>query len=204
MPTTFESTHDVTRLLGAYRRDETGAFEELITVLYPELRRLARRQRQRCRQLHTRETTGLVHEAYLKLGPGRRAWRDRGHLLASVGQAMRHILVDAARRRLCARHGAGQLPETLEEDAAEAPDRSVEILAVDRALTKLRHLDERLCRVIECRFFGGMTERETADALGISPRTVHRDWLRGKGWLRRELGREDRRLDLASPLGGAH
>ena len=201
MSTKLDSTREISRLLDAYREGSDDAFESLVSVLYPELRRLARRERRRSGPSRTLNTTALLHEAYLKLVPGGRSWRDRGHFLAAAGQAMRHILVDAARRRLSAKQGGGQTPETLDEELGETLEHDLEILAVDTALERLKRLDERLCRVVEYRFFAGMTEKETATILEVSPRTVNRDWLRARGWLRNELGRAGGRALQSAEVG---
>lgn len=166
----------------------------LTAVLYKDLKRVAHFELGRRRPWETLNTTGLVHEAYIKIAQQGTlgGWRDRGHFFAAAAQAMRHILVDAARRRLSHKHGAGQRPVALDETLLGAEARTVEhaeeVLAIDQALEQLRALDERLCRVVECRFFAGFSEAETAEALEVSERTVRRDWIRAKGWLRRWLG----------------
>lgn len=162
----------------------------LDTLLYRELKRVAHFELLRRRPFETLDTTALVHEAYLKIaqrGPQAR-FKDRGHFLNAAAQTMRHILVDAARRRLSRKRGGGRRAEPLAEDLVAADDHAQEVLSVDQALAQLRGLDERLCRVVECRFFAGFSEVETAEALGVSARTVRRDWIRAKGWLRQLLG----------------
>ena len=162
-------------------------------LVYDELRRLAHRQLRREASGHTLGTTALVHEAYLRLAaqaPG--AWRDRPHFLALAATAMRRILVDHARRHGAHKRGAGarRVPiENVESLAAE--DRAELLVALDDALSRLAALDARQARVVECRFFGGLTEDETAQALGVGLRTVKRDWAKARGWLYRELHPED-------------
>ena len=181
--------------LTAARAEGPGGLDRLVELLYPELRRIARAQLRRLRPGQTIDTTSLVHEAYVKM-LGSAEFADRNHFLAASARAMRHILVNVARRKLAAKHGSGRDPETLDGDeVAEARAQFVEILAVGQAIERLRELDERLCRVVECRFYAGMTEEETAGALEVSDRTVRRDWLRARAWLRRELGQ------VAAPEG---
>lgn len=181
--------------LTAARTEGPGGLDRLVEVLYPELRRIARAQLRRLRPGQTIDTTSLVHEAYVKM-LGSDEFADRNHFLAASARAMRHILVNVARRKLAAKHGGGRDPETLDGDeVSEARAQFLEILVVGQAIERLRELDERLCRVVECRFYAGMTEEETADALEVSDRTVRRDWLRARAWLRCELGQ------VAAPEG---
>jgi RNA polymerase sigma factor (TIGR02999 family) len=130
-----------------------------------------------------------VHETYLKLRGARVPARDAGHLMGILARAMRQVLVDAARQRVAAKRGGEHAAEPLADDFGIDPPRAEELLDVEHALARLGRLDERLVRVVECRFFVGLTEEETGAALGRSARTVHRDWLRARAWLRRELGR---------------
>ena len=138
----------------------------------------------------TIDTTGLVHEAYLKLVDQTRAeYRDRSHFFAVAARAMRQILVDEARRRSAGKRGGGVAAVTLEEDRHGGVSADADfLLSLEEALQSLGRLDPRLPRVVECRFFAGLSEEETADALGISTRTVQRDWMRAKAWLREEMG----------------
>lgn len=181
----------LTDLLQAHARGESGAFERLLAKVYDDLCRLAH-FKLRERPAEVLDSRALVHETYLKLaGQTHAVWRDGGHFRAAFAQAMRHILVDAARQRLSEKRGGGKLDKTL-TDALVGEERHAEkILSVNQALEQLRELDERLVWVVECRFFVGMTENETAESLGISVRTVHRDWLRARGWLRQRLGGAD-------------
>lgn len=163
--------------------------DQWIPEVYDHLRRLAHNQRRKHPYQATLDTTGLVHEAYLKLADREHgAWRDQGHFFATSATAMRHILIDAARRRLTSKRGSGQAEETLDDQIALAEAHAVDVLAVNEALEELRTIDPRLCQLVECRFFAGLTHEETALALGSSQRTVYRDWLRAKAWLRRALG----------------
>ncbi len=162
--------------------------DALLPLVYDELRRIAHRQLRAERTDHTLSTTALVHEAYVKLADQTRAqWNDRAHFFAVAAVAMRRILVDYARKRQAEKRGGGVRPVTLDDAAALIEDRADALLAVDEALTRLAGIDERLSRVVECRFFGGLTEEETATALRVTARTVRRDWVKAKGWLYQEL-----------------
>ncbi len=191
------SPGEVTRLLAAARQGDASAMDRLMAVIYDELRAVARRQLRRRRPGQTLDSTALVHEAWLKLGgqAGGGAWQDRAHFLSVAGVAMRHILVDAARRRAASKRGGEDLRVTFDElrparDAPEADAFAVEVLDLDRALTALAALDERLGRLVELRFFAGLTEDEAAEALGTSGRTVRRDWRKARAFLSRFLGDE--------------
>lgn len=182
------ATGEVTRLLAAARQGDGSAMHRLVPLLYDELRARARRELRRRRPGRTLTTTALVHEAYLKLVGRDADFRDRSHFLAVAALAMRHVLVDAARRRVAKKRGGEEVRITFdelrlgqEEPGTEA--RAVEILAVDRALTSLAALDERLSRLVEMRFFGGLTEEEVAEVMGISERTVRRDWRKARAFL---------------------
>lgn len=165
-----------------------GLFDEL----YKELRRLAHRQLARGRRPGaTLSTTALVHEAYVKLeGAGRVGVKDHEHFLALAARAMRQVLVDAARSRHAAKRGAGLAPVALDQAEPSIDDLVDEVLAVDTALSRLESLDERLARVVEWRVFGGMSEEEIAGSLGVTSRTVRRDWQKARAFLVRELGVE--------------
>lgn len=156
-------------------------------MVYDELRRAAHRHLRREGADHTLSTTALVHEAYLRLaGAGTLAWTDRGHFLALASRAMRRVLIDHARGHLAARRGGR--PRAVPLEHAPMVDAQAETLvALDRALDRLERRDGRLARVVECRFFAGMTDEETARVLGVTPRTVWRDWAKARGWLYREL-----------------
>jgi RNA polymerase sigma factor (TIGR02999 family) len=169
--------------------DEAYAFEQMFPLVYDELRRIAHGRLGRERPVNTLGTTTLVHEAYLRLADQTRArFVDRSHFLAVATLAMRRILVDYARRYHTEKRGGNAARVSLDDAMVEAEDRADVLLAVDEALTELAEVDERLSRVVECRFFGGLTEEETAEVLGVTARTVRRDWVKAKGWLSRALG----------------
>lgn len=180
---------EVTRILAAARQGDEGAMDRLMTLVYDELRAVARRQLRRWRPGQTLDTTALVHEAYLRLvDQAGASWQDRTHFLSVAGIAMRHILVDAARRRVARKRGGEGVKIPLDElrpglSGPDASGHAVDILALDEALTSLAARNERLSRLVELRFFGGLTEEETAQALGTSERTVRRDWLKARAFL---------------------
>lgn len=179
---------DVTELLHAHGRGDPGAFDRVVPLLYQDLRRAARLQLRRLRVGDTLDTTGLVHEAYLRLVDQTRAtFQDRGHFLAASAMAMRHILIDHARSRQREKRGGGRTPETLDDRALGVSADADRLLDIDRALEKLAAVDPRLVRTVECRFFAGLSEEETAAALGVSLRTAQRDWLKARAWLRQAL-----------------
>jgi RNA polymerase sigma factor (TIGR02999 family) len=162
--------------------------DSVFPLVYDELRRLAHRQLKRERAGHTLVTTALVHEAWLRLTDDAGAgWRDRNHFLSIAAIAMRRILVEHARRHGRAKRGGTLRRVPLDDLAVPAGERAELIVALDDALQRLAALDGRQARVVECRFFGGMTEEETAAALGIGLRTAKRDWAKARGWLYREI-----------------
>jgi RNA polymerase sigma factor (TIGR02999 family) len=176
---------EVTRLLQAARGGEREALDRLLPLVYEELRQLAGRQLARERAGHTLGATALVHEAYVKLsGGGTCGACDRAHFLAIAGRAMRQVLVDYARRRARAKRGGGWERTTLGDGDAAVEFRPEEMLALDRALDEL---DPRQREIVEYRFFAGMEEREIAEVLGVSERTVRRDWVKARAWLYRSL-----------------
>jgi RNA polymerase sigma factor (TIGR02999 family) len=182
------SDHDVTDLLLAWREGDADAPERLFPIVYQELHRIAQRQLRGERADHTLETTGLVHEAYLRLvDQSRTRWLDRGHFFAIASRVMRRVLIDYARRRSAGKRGRGFVHVDLDEGSLPLEERPQLLLALDEALTRLDAEDERVARVVECRFFGGLTEEETGLALGVTSRTVRRDWVKGRAWLYREL-----------------
>jgi RNA polymerase sigma factor (TIGR02999 family) len=177
----------ITDLLLQARQGSPDAMDRLFPLVYGELRRIAHRQLQGERPGHTLGTTGLVHETYLKLVDQTRVqWRDRGHFFALAARAMRQILVDYARRYRAQRRGGGlrRVPLT---DGTAVEEQAELLLAVHEALDRLAAMNERLSKVVECRYFAGLTEEETAVALGVTARTVERDWVKAKGWLYQEL-----------------
>jgi RNA polymerase sigma factor (TIGR02999 family) len=180
---------DITRLLQDHRRGSREAFDELVPMVYGQLREIARRQLRRLPRGETLNTTGLVHEAYMQLVDETGVdWQDRSHFLAVAARAMRRIAVDHARHRSAQKRGGGLPAATLEPDHAGAAGQPETVLAVHDALAQLGEINERLVRVVECRYFAGMTEEETAEALDVSVRTVQRDWTRARAWLLKALG----------------
>ena len=179
----------ITGLLHAVERGDRDALDDLFPLVYDELRRLARQQRRRWHGDITMDTTALVHEAYLKLvGPGSVQWRDRAHFCAIASVAMRQILVDRARARARLKRGGSRTSITLDEDVIAIADQAESLLEINEALNGLAQTDSRLARVVECRFFGGMSEEEVAEAFGVTVRTVQRDWAKARMLLRRALG----------------
>jgi RNA polymerase sigma-70 factor, ECF subfamily len=173
---------------GASPVDDDAATERLLPVVYEELRRMAHRQLLSERADHTLNTTGLVHEAYLRLAaPNGLQWADRSHFFAVAARAMRRVLIDHARRYHAAKRPGSRTRVPLDDANLAVEERAEGLLALNEALERLALLDPRQSRVVECRFFGGMTEEETAAALGVTPRTVRRDWVKAKGWLYQEL-----------------
>lgn len=159
-------------------------------LIYDELRRIARRQMKRESPGATLQTTALIHEAYLKLVDQRHAhWRDRAHFFDVASQLMRRIAVDHARARLAKKRGGGLVCVSLDETAAVDGRRDDELIVIDEALTRLEKVDPQQCRVVELRFFGGLTIEETASAMSISPATVKREWTAAKAWLYHEVSR---------------
>ena len=188
---TSDSSPDITRLLHDWQRGDRGALDRLIPLVYSELHSIAARHMSREPRNGTLQTTGLVNEAYLRLVDQRdTAWQNRGHFFAIAAQAMRRILLDDARRRLRQKRGGAAVRVAIEEVSVTAPDTpvgAVELLAIDSALRDLEQLDPDQARIVELRFFGGLTVDETSVALGVSPATVKREWAIAKGWLYREL-----------------
>jgi RNA polymerase sigma factor (TIGR02999 family) len=172
----------------AQSANHAAAFMPLV---YEELRRIARRQLRGERTDHTLTTTALVHESYLKLADQTQAvFNDRAHFLAIAAQAMRRILIDYAREHRAERHGGKLRRVELVDAVGTAVENAETLLAVHEALTRLERLDVRQSRIVECRFFGGMTEQDIATALGVTERTVRRDWTKAKAWLYAELEEE--------------
>jgi RNA polymerase sigma-70 factor, ECF subfamily len=182
---------EVTALLSRLTQGDQQAAAKLIPLVYKELRQIAARYMGHERPGHTLQTTALVHEAYLKLvdSPSPN-FQNRAHFLAVSAQVMRHILVDHARARARDKRGGPQSNLPLEEGLVFAPERSSDLVEIDAALEKLAEFDPRQAKIVELRFFGGLTVEETAAVLDISPKTVKRDWSIAKAWLRRELQKE--------------
>jgi RNA polymerase sigma factor (TIGR02999 family) len=177
----------ITELLRKSQEGDTQALAQLMPLLYDELKGMARSQRWKGPASETLNTTALVHEAYIKLADGQGEWESRCHFLGVAAKAMRHLAVDYARRQRAAKRGGGAMPLTVDRLAIPAAHAAESVLAVDEALGELSELSPRLARVVECRFFGGMTEEETAAVVGTTDRTVRRDWIKAKAWLHRHL-----------------
>jgi len=183
----MDSSGDVTQLLQAYRDGDRAAFDRLVPLVYDDLHRIARRQLRGQRE-QTLNTTGLVHEAWLKIMDGGEAgYADRGHFMAVSAVAMRQVVIGYARRHAAAKRGAGQQAVTLDEGRVAIDEHAHQLLEIDQALTRLTETNPRLARVFECRFFAGLSEEETAEALEVSLRTAQRDWKRARAWLKEEL-----------------
>lgn len=183
---------ETTALLLDVRRNGREAVDTLYPIVYNELQRIAHAMLRHERDGHTLQTTALVHEAYLRMVDQTRVtWQERAHFCAIAARAMRRILVDHARRKGAKKRGGGRTPLTLEESRIAVQEQADLLLDLDDALTRLASLDERLALVVEYRFFGGLTESETAEVLDVSPRTVRRDWVKAKAWLFMELYPDD-------------
>ncbi len=188
---TTTASEKVTRLLLAWRQGDEAAPERLMPLVYDELRRLAHRYMKGEDADHTLQTTELVHEAYLRLVDSKQfQWQDRVHFFAVSARLMRRILVDLARARRSQKRGGGVRPVPLDDRIGISVDRIEDLIALDAALEALESVDSRKSRVIELRFFGGLTEKETAEVLDVSLDTVQRDWKLAKVWLMRELDQE--------------
>jgi RNA polymerase sigma factor (TIGR02999 family) len=186
MPT--PSTHEVTQLLLDWSDGDQAAFDALMPLVYDELRQIAHRYLSRERPGHTLQTTALVNEAYLRLVDQKRVhWQNRAHFFAVSAQAMRRILIDYARKQRYAKRGGGAPKISLEEAAVMSQERAADLVALDEALTTLASIDPQQSRVVELRFFGGLTIEETAEVLRLSVDRVKREWATAKAWLSREM-----------------
>jgi RNA polymerase sigma factor (TIGR02999 family) len=182
------TSQEVTSLLIAWSDGDQAALDELLPLVYQELHRLAHRHLRRERGGHTLQTTALVHEAYLRLIDQKEVqWRNRAHFFALSAQMMRRILVDSARARKRRKRGGGALQITFDEGLEVSDERAAEVVALDEALQSLAEFDQRKSRMVELRFFAGLSIEETAEVLGVSPGTVMRDWTLAKTWLQREI-----------------
>jgi RNA polymerase sigma factor (TIGR02999 family) len=182
------SSQSVTDLLNAWRGGDRAAFDRLVPVVYEELRRQASRYLRRERPGQTLQTTDLIHEAYIRLIDQKNArWQNRAQFFGIAAQLMRRILVDHARARHRAKRGGGDIRVSLNEGMAIAKSRDVNLIVLDEALNRLAEIDLERSKVVELRFFAGLSVEETAEALGVSPRTVKRSWRFAKAWLRREI-----------------
>mgnify|MGYP006278547025 CR=1 FL=1 len=185
-------TGKITRLLKAHTAGDSGALNDLLPLVYDELRRMAHRRMQGERDGHTFSTTALVHEAYLELVDlDRIDWQDRNHFFSLAARVMRNVLVDYAVKRKAEKRGGDRDRVPLREDDAVSEVDLADVIAVHEALNRLETFDERQARVVECRFFGGLTIEETSEALDVSPATVGRDWRVARAWLNRELTNEE-------------
>lgn len=178
-------------LLARVDRHEPDAFAELVAVVYPELKRLAHFQLAREQPGHTLNTTAIVHEAYVRMASGVGRWEDRKHFLRAASAVMRHLLVDHARKKRADKRGSGNSPLELEESRIGVNDDSLAVLALDSALKDIAEIDPRLEQIIECRYFAGLSVDDTADALGMSVRTVERDLQRARAYLVEAMGPDE-------------
>jgi RNA polymerase sigma factor (TIGR02999 family) len=179
---------DITQLLHQLSDGNANAVDALMPLVYDELHAMADRQMRRERANHTLNSTALVHEAYLKLVDQNRVnWQNRAHFFAIAAQAMRRILINYAQSRLAQKRGGGQVLATFNEEEVIRESRAGEIVALDEALTRLAELNERQSKIVEFRFFAGLTQEEIAEVLGVSVPTVRRDWRLARAWLAREL-----------------
>lgn len=182
------SSPQVSQLLSDWRKGDQQALGKLMPLVYDELRRIASGYMKRERAGHTLQTTAIVNEAYLRLVDQKTVqWQDRTHFFAVAASVMRHLLVDHARARGRVRRGAGAQRVSLDEAAIVSEQKGEDMLALDGALTKLAEIDPRKVKIVELRYFSGLSAKDTADALGISEITVKREWLKAKAWLYREL-----------------
>lgn len=182
------SANQVTQLLVSWGNGDQQSLESLIPLVYDELRRQARRYLRRERPDHTLQSSALVHEVYVRLIDQRQAnWHNRSQFFGVAAQLMRRILVDHARSRGAVKRGAGVTKLAIAEELAAIEMQNVDLIALDTSLTKLEQIDPQQCRIVELRFFSGLSIEDTADALSISPATVKRDWAMAKAWLYREM-----------------
>jgi RNA polymerase sigma factor (TIGR02999 family) len=190
------SPHQISHLLARYSKGDQAALDQLIPLVYERLRQMAKRHMRAQPRGHTLQTTALIHEAYLKLvGQKEKSWQNRAHFFGVAAQAMRHILVDYARAHHAAKRGRDAQEVSFDEAAVVTAERAAEVVALDDALNDLANLAPRQSQVVELRYFGGLSVKETAEILNVSPETVKRDWRMAKVWLLRELQRN--KLDEA-------
>ena len=197
-------TERITQLLHAHANGDRQALNRLVPLVYEEMKRMARHRLQSERNGHTISTQDLVHEAYLKLlNFNRINWQNRTHFYAIASRIMRNILVDYAVREQAQKRGGKNKRVTLEESDAVSEANVHDILTIHQALQKLEQMDERQVRIVECRFFGGLNMKETAESLGISEPTVYRDWKMARAWLNRELAADYTRAAFYSADAGS-
>jgi RNA polymerase sigma factor (TIGR02999 family) len=183
----ISTPREITQWLLAWRDGDRSALDRLMPLVYEQLRRLARHYMAAERPDHTLQTTALINEAYLRLIDQRDvSWQNRAHFFGVAAQAMRRVLVDHARTRDAAKRGGG-LPKPSLEEAAQIPEKTLDLIALDEALNDLAAIDPRKSRVVELRYFGGLSVEETAEVLDVSPVTVMRDWSTAKAWLARAI-----------------
>ena len=181
---------EITQLLLRWSAGDSDSFEELVPLVYPELKRIARRYMRRESSDHTLQTSALINEAYMRLVDQKEVeWKDRGHFFAVAAQVMRHILIDHARRYTYTKRGAGAQHVELDSVAVVSNERAAEFVALDEALKGLTEIDPRKSRIVELRFFGGLTVGETAEVIGVSAITVKREWRSARAWLLREISK---------------
>ena len=183
------SSQEITRLLADWGKGDRSALEKLLPLVHAELRQIARRQMSQERPGHTLQATALINEAYLKLlGQEGFEWHNRAHFFAACAQIMRHILIDHARAHARDKRGGGAIKVSLNDaDAAVAGEKAEQLIALEEALRFLERVDPQKGRIVELRYFGGLSIEETAEVLNISPRTVRREWQRSKAWLYRMI-----------------
>ncbi len=180
---------DVTKLLADWSKGDRAALEALMPLVYGELRRVAARYLKQEKQGHTLSATALVHEAYLRLVNQKVPWQNRAHFFSVAAQMMRRILVDHARSHQYAKRGGGALTLQLDQAVATPAHREIDLVALDDALHSLAKLDERQSRMVELRFFAGLSIEETSEVMGVSAPTVKREWASARAWLYREISR---------------
>lgn len=184
-----EKREDITVLLHELSEGNRGVVDALMPLVYDELHAMAERQMRGERANHTLNSTALVHEAYMKLVDQTRVtWQNRAHFFAIAAQSMRRILINYAQARRAQKRGGGQILATFDEEQVVRETRAEELIALDEALERLKELNERQCKVVEFRFFAGLTQEEIAEVLDVSVPTVRRDWRLARAWLSRELG----------------
>lgn len=183
---------NVTQLLVGWGKGDKEALDRLLPIVYDELRRQAARYLRKERVGHTLQTTALIHEAYLRLIDQRNVhWQNRAHFFGIAGQLMRRILVDHARTKKRLKRGGSDVRVSLTEATATLKGQDLDVVALDEALTRLEQIDAQQGKIVELRFFSGLTVEETAEALGISTGTVKRDWSMARAWLHREISQTD-------------
>ncbi|MFN2502137.1 MAG: sigma-70 family RNA polymerase sigma factor [Pyrinomonadaceae bacterium] len=179
---------EITQLLLSWSKGNHAALQDLMPLVYPELRKVARRYMRREREEHTLQTSALINEAYLRLVDQQAVeWQDRGHFFAMATQVMRHILIDHARRATYEKRGGRAQHLPLDDAAIVRQEKAADLIALDEALTNLARFDPRKSKIVELRFFGGLTVEETAEAMDLSPVTIMREWRAAKAWLHSEI-----------------